>query len=260
MITRSRALLAVALTAALSSLGGLSATAVEPVAATASSGCSLAATQLLAANGIDKSASQVDYSCGLGQVSVTATGTDGTEQTFTEEVSAVEDDLGTRAVACDPTQPPTRTIVSELQVNIYLCIVYGQENDPVNGSWAQSIDVDWTVYPGWNSAQSRVSTIPSEGSPTLTGTITSQKQNGILPPTELSSALFTMNGNDSATGYVVGGLNTNGSHSVKMEDLEVTDPAYAFSRVIGPGEATPRFTCDTGQERCYYPNGQEAGL
>lgn len=230
-----------------------------PSAATAD--CSAAAATLLEDNGADPESATFDYSCGLGAVNATVTAADGSEHAYNQELAASDTgDVAARAVACDPTQPPTRTIVSELQVNIYLCVVYGQDNHPTNGSWARSIDVDWTVYPGWNSAQSRVSTIPSGGWPTLSGTITSQKQNGVLPPSELSSALFTMNGNDAATGYVVGGLNTGGSHSVKMEDLEVTDPTYSFNSVIGAGETTPRFTCDTEQERCYYPNGEEAGL
>ncbi|PPI47069.1 hypothetical protein C5D18_04555 [Rathayibacter tritici] len=69
-----------------------------------------------------------------------------------------------------------------------------------------------------------------------------------------------MSGNDVQAGYVVGGLTTGGSHSVKMEDLEVSDPTYSFNHVVGVGEATPRFECDSEQERCFYPNGEEAGL
>lgn len=163
-------------------------------------------------------------------------------------------------VNCDPTEPPFRSIVSELQVNIEHCVVYGQQGHPTNGSWSRSILVDWTVYPGWNSAQSRISTIPSAGSPTLRGTVTSQRQNGILPPTELSSAAFSLTGNTSATGYVVGGLTSNGSHSVKTEDLDVTDPTYSFNFYVGDNIPTPRFTCDTSEQRCYYPGGQEAPL
>jgi hypothetical protein len=261
MRTRSKALLATLLTVGLTSIGAAtSASAAEPPSV-ATSDCASAAAQLLQDNGVDSATAAVDYACGLGEVTATATTPDGSEQTFTQEAPPSESgSIVARAVPCDPPQPPTRTIVSELQVDIYLCVVYGQTNSPTNATWARSIDVDWTVYPGWNSAQSRVSTIPSEGSPTLTGTITSQKQNGILPPTELSSALFTMNGNDVATGYVVGGLNPDGSHAVKMAALEVTDSTYSFNAVIGDGETTPRFTCDTSQQRCYYPNGEEAGL
>jgi len=45
-----------------------------------------------------------------------------------------------------------------------------------------------------------------------------------------------------------------------MQDFEVSDPTYAFNAVVDAGEVTPRFECDTEQERCYYPNGQESGL
>ncbi len=222
--------------------------------------CTQSATQLLEKKGLDAATVAADYSCGLGEVDVTVMDSEGTVQNFSTEIPAgSNDEVSSRAALCTGA-PNTRTIVSELQVDIFLCVTYGQVNSPTNGSWSRSIDVDWTVYPGWNSAQSRVVTAPSAGAPTLTGTITSQKQNGIFPPTELSSAAFSMNGNDAATGYVVGGLNTGGSHAVKMEDREVTDSAYSFNKFIGAGETTPRFSCDTSEQRCFYPNGEEAGL
>lgn len=247
---------------------GVSPVAADPeVGASTSGSCEGLAVDLLEQNGFTVEDGEVTYTCAPGTVGVSQTHQDGTEVAFVEEVdgassSAARDTAALAAVNCDAVNPPTRTIVSELQVDLYLCAVYGQVNSPEFGSWTRSIQIDWTVYPGWNSAQSRISTIPSEGSPTLTGTVTSQKQNGVLPPTELSSAAFTMQGNDSATGYVVGGLNTDGSHSVKMEDLYVTDADYAFDQAIeGSGQdVTPRFSCDSSANRCFYPNGEEAGL
>ncbi|WP_146085045.1 hypothetical protein [Rathayibacter tritici] len=226
--------------------------------------CAAAAGNLVEQNGVKLAGTSIEYSCGLGAVSVEVLAKDGSTYSFSEQLSPAASTTSSsgqalRAVNCVDA-PPTRTIINELQVDINLCVIYGQVDSPVNDTWTRSIIVDWTVYPGWNSAQSRISTIPSEGSPTLTGTVTSQRQNGVLPPTELSSAAFTMSGNDVQAGYVVGGLTTGGSHSVKMEDLEVSDPTYSFNHVVGVGEATPRFECDSEQERCFYPNGEEAGL
>ena len=49
--------------------------------------------------------------------------------------------------------------------------------------------------------------------------------------------------------------------AVRMDDLSITDFDYQFSaQIADPTLFTPRFHCDTNVERCYYPNGEEAGL
>ena len=122
-------------------------------------------------------------------------------------------------------------IVSELQVNMEFCVTYGQ-NDPMNGSWARSIQTDWLAFPGFPSVQNRINVIPSEGSPTLTGTIAVQKQRGITPPSELITALFIVSNWAPVTGFLVGGITEGGSYSVKMADLQVTDPTYGFDAFV----------------------------
>ncbi len=223
--------------------------------------CATAAQNLVDTNGAS-SAAGYDYTCGAGSVSVVISpGTASSTRLETQSEDA--DDEGTiqpRAVNCDPTAGPTRTIVSELQDNIEFCVVYGQVDSPTNGTWSRSIIADWTMYPGWNSAQNIIHTIPSEGSPTLAGTVSSRKQNGIFPPTVLATSAWSNTGNVTTSGWNVGGLNTGGSHSVAINDLEVTDPTYGFNNYIGDDIPSHRFTCDTEMERCYYPDGQEAGL
>lgn len=152
-------------------------------------------------------------------------------------------------------------IISELQVNMEFCVIYGQNEHPTNGSWARSIQTDWIAFPGFPSVQNRINVIPSEGSPTLTGTITVQQQRGIAPPLELTSAISTVSNGAPVTGFLVGGITEGGSHSVKMADLQVTDPTYGFDALVdNPDVVTPRFSCDTADQRCFYPDGQEAGL
>lgn len=223
--------------------------------------CATAAQNLVAAS--DRSAAGgYDYTCGAGAVSVVvAPGTESaTRLEAASDEAADEGTVQASAVNCDPTAGPTRTIVSELEDNIEFCVVYGQVDSPENGTWSRSIIADWTMYPGWNSAQNVIHTIPSEGAPTLAGTVSSRKQNGVFPPTVLATSVWSNTGNTTTSGWDVGGLNTGGSHSVAINDLEVTDPDYGFNNYIGDDIPSHRFTCDTEMERCYYPNGQEAGL
>lgn len=223
--------------------------------------CAVAAQNLVESSDAS-TAGGYDYTCGAGSVTVVvAPGTDKAARLeATNQDAADESAIQSLAVNCDPTNGPTRTIVSELQTDIDFCVVYGQIDSPQNGSWSRSIIVDWTMFPGWNSAQNVISTIPSEGTPTLAGTVSSRKQNGILPPTVLATSAWSNFGNTTTSGWNVGGLNTGGSHSVAINDLEVTDPTYGFNNYIGDDIPSQRFTCDTEMERCYYPNGQEADL
>ena len=225
------------------------------------SACAAAAETLVESNDAH-AVDGYDYACAGGSVSVVvAPGTaDSARLTTTDEDALDGKAVQPLAVNCDPTGGPIRTIASELQDNIEFCVVYGQVDHPTNGTWSRSILVDWIMYPGWSSAQNVIHTIPSEGSPTLEGTVSSRKQNGILPPTALATSLWSNTGNQTTSGWNVGGLTTGGSHSVAINDLEVTDPSYGFNYYIGDDIATHRFTCDTEQQRCYYPNGEEAGL
>lgn len=223
--------------------------------------CDAAVQQLLEANGESSDAAH-EYTCAGGQVSVVVAPDSASAKRLSGEFAPAESgsDVGTRAVNCNPLDGPTRVIVSELEDNIDFCVIYGQEDSPTNGTWSRSIIVEWNMYPGWNSAQNQIRTIPSEGSPTLSGTVSSRKQNGILLPTTLATSAWSNTGNTVTTGWNVGGLTSGGSHSVAINDLEVTDPTYGFNNYIGNDIPSHRFECDTEQERCAFPNGQEAPL
>lgn len=161
---------------------------------------------------------------------------------------------------CSQYVAPIRTIISELQDRVELCVGYGQNNSPVNGTWKNGIDIEWNMYPGWPAAQNKVKTIATSGYPELYGTIATRKQNGILPPTTLAIADFYNVGNQTTTGWV-GELNTAGSHSLAIYPNYVVQPDKAFSFTFtNPQVAGHRFTCDNLQKRCYFPNGNEASI
>lgn len=67
-------------------------------------------------------------------------------------------------------------------------------------------------------------TIPSAGSPTLSGTVTSRKQNGFFPPTNIAHASWTNYGNTTTSSYAVGGLTQDDSYSLAIADLDVWLP------------------------------------
>jgi hypothetical protein len=67
-------------------------------------------------------------------------------------------------------------------------------------------------------------------------------------------------GNTTTSGWNAGTLTTGGSHSVSINDLKVTNSSRGFDHYIGDDIASHRFSCDTKQQRCYYPNKNETGL
>lgn len=214
-------------------------------------------------------AAPFDFACVGKQVSVTVRSPQGST---TVESAVQYQDVANSArsrtssalavAAAAPTCPasPVRKIVSELQENIDLCVIYGQSGSPKYGTWARRIVVYWTMYPGWKSAQSKIQTISSAGQPTLRGTVTSRKQNGIFAPTALAHTAWVNYGNATTAGYAVGGLTQNSSYSLALADLDVKDSSYAFEKYIGTETDSHRFTCSTSMQRCYFPGGKEAGL
>lgn len=154
-----------------------------------------------------------------------------------------------------------REVRSELEDFIFGCARYGEYNQDTGAIiWERSITYEWTMYTGWPSAQNKLRTIPSVGSPTMSGTFTSYKQNGILPPDSLDLTAFTNVGNTTNSGWNVGSLNTGGQFSVWMGDIVIKDTSKNYEQYFEGYVPSHRFTCDSGVQRCYYPNGQEAGL
>lgn len=236
-----------------------------------SSACSTMASLVLEEGGVAPETASYDYVCTPGVVTVEVTAPDGSVSTLTEDADVVAEQLpasaigAARASTCSIFGAPTRTIVSELQVNVDACIGYGQNNHPQNGSWLRTAKVEWTVYTGYNSIQNKlrlISTEAANGDVWLFGTLTLQKQNGIGIPGDLSSSVFDIrSGNPPVDAAYLPGTTSWGSHAVRMDDLSVTDFDYQFSaQVSDPTLFTPRFHCDTNVKRCYYPNGEEAGL
>ena len=233
--------------------------------------CAAMAKVVLEEGGVVPADVAYDYVCSPGVVTVDVTSAEGTVDTFTEQSSIVAEELpssaldSARAPACSIFGEPTRTIVSELQVNVDACIGYGQENHPQNGSWLRSAKVEWTVYTGYNSVQNQLRVISTEaatGDVWLFGTLTLQKQNGIGIPSDLSSSVFDIrSGNPPVDAAYLTGTTTWGSHAVRLDDLSITDFDYQFSAEgADPTLFTPRFHCDTNANRSFYPNGEEAGL
>jgi hypothetical protein len=152
-------------------------------------------------------------------------------------------------------------IKSELQDFTWGCINYGQINlDTGEIVWERHIDIEWNMYPGWNSPQNTLRTIPSAGSPTMSGTFTTYQQNGILAPIPKSASLFSNYGNDFTSGWNPGGTTQDAKYSVWMGDVNIQDNAKAFDEYFDGVINGHRFECDSELERCYFPNGEEAGV
>lgn len=235
-------------------------TSTAPTPVTTSTSCKDLAEEFAAADGLD-TAGGIEFAC--TPTALVVQEEDSNAKIQRELVPAEQQTLRATAAAssvCDPTKMPERYIVSELESNVYFCVLYGQVNSPINGTWTRSINVEWIMFTGWNSAQNKIRTVPSAGTPTLKGTVSSQKQNGVLPPTKLATSLWSNKGNTTTTGWNVGGLTRSGSHSVVINDLHVTDPGKGYKIFVGGNIATHRFTCNTGTKRCYYPNMKEAPL
>jgi len=252
---------------ALMGVSPADAATIAPKGGTVTGATCLQATQALLRSEQVETTAPVDFTCTGDSVSATVNPGSARPQDLSGQVTdtpsakrttSAQNGASATAATCVPA--PVRTISSELQDNIDFCVIYGQVNSPTNGSWEREIVVYWDMYPGWPSAQNRIQTIPSAGSPELYGTITSRKQNGILPPSVERVVTFSNTGNVKTTGYVSGLDNGSGSFSVALGDLAVTDPSYSFSKYIGTEIDSHRFHCDFRAEKCSFPNGQEAGL
>jgi len=253
-----RAAGATSIVTALLLIPAIPATALEPTDAGGS--CASEAASVAESAG---ASSGYDFVCAPGVVTVQIPSEDGSSLTETAEVPLVEAPTAQqRSDYCGLNTPETRTIVNELQVNIDFCVIYGQSGDPQNGSWSRSLKVEWTAYPGYPSTLNRlrtISTFANIGQVTLWGSIHSQRQNGILPPSTLTSAVLELRNGYAVNGWEMYGTNTNGTFAIRVEDFEITDFDYGFNAPVNmPPSYTPRFVCHNDTQRCFYPNGQEA--
>jgi len=284
---KSRSAIAAAITLGLIVAGGAPAFAADQ-SETSSSICADIAKAALAEEGVTADDSgTVSFACLGNQVVATVDANTPGSQRVTREVefegeqdTAKETDpnsvaagdvpgeplavpLAADAAVADPclTGEHQREVRSELEDFIWGCARYGEYNQDTGAIiWERSITYEWTMYSGWPSAQNKLRTIPSVGSPSMSGTFTSYKQNGILPPTSLALTAFTNAGNTTTSGWNVGSLDTGGQFSVWMGDIVIKDTSKNYEQYFEGSVPSHRFTCDSGAQRCYYPNGQEAPL
>lgn len=260
-MTQKLSLLAFAAIAALLAVGSTTpALAAEASFATqlpASTYCADVAQVVAEDAGVPASATY-DFACVSDVVSLAAT-VGGKKVASTVELSAVESSVsadGGFTTLATPTclRSPERRISSELQNEIDFCVIYGQGGAT---PWARHIVMYWDLYTGWNSAQNKIQSIPGTGTPTISGTLTSRKQNGLLPPTNLAVVGWSNKGNQTTSGYL-GGFTSSGSHSVQIYVMSVYDPQKAFRVDVNTRIDSHRFTCDSSKKRCYFPGGREA--
>ncbi|MDZ8202730.1 hypothetical protein RZO50_14510 [Microbacterium sp. SSW1-59] len=221
-----------------------------------------------------------EFACLGDQVVVTANS--GTEEELRVNVGIQYSDQTTETSPTDASQPTLevpftstaaandfcdyggydREVVSELQDDTWGCLLYGEYNQSTGAIiWQRHIEYEWNMYAGWPSAQNKLRTIPSTGSPKMTGTFTSFKQNGWwAPPTSLASSTFTNVGNTATEGWVVGQLDEDGQFSVGMGDINIVDTQKGYNQYFEGTIHSHRFTCQSSNQRCFYPNGEEAPL
>jgi hypothetical protein len=266
MTKRRLSLVALGVMAVAAPLAAAAPASAAP-AAPISASCADAASIVVEDAGVTANGDGLNFTCGPSDVSVTGTTTAGSpiKLAAPRTAPAAKESFATTAV--DETNciadgsTDTRTIVSELEVNMNFCLAYGQLNSPENGDWTRTVSVDWTSYPGWPSAQNRVTTVPAAGAPVLSGFIIPRKQNWPTGPNDLNGGVgFTNYGNSTTTGWNVGGFTAGGSHSIQMENMSISDATYGFSAPVDNAIVTPRFNCDSELQRCAYEGGLEAGL
>lgn len=247
--------------------------AAQPGGSDANVGCARVVQVVAKARGVDTTEGNATFACLGDQVVFTVHADNGSaervqstvryaDQVTTREVSpdksVVSVPLDATEVVCGEYE---REIKSELETLIWGCLEYGEFDwDTGTRIWTREINYEWTMYPGWPSVQNKFRTIPVVGSPTWYGNFLTQKQNGILPPTALAYSAFANYGNQSTSGWVVGGITDDGSHAAGLSDTNIVDSQKGYNEYFDGTILTHRFTCDSELERCYYPNGEEAGL
>jgi hypothetical protein len=220
--------------------------------------CARAAKSVLDEHGV--STDSFDFGCVAGTVKVETASAAFLRQAPADAAATPPPALleGSADLNCDPTEPPNRHIANELNFWAQFCVVYGHGTEGSADFWARSIWTTWDLFTGWPSTQNKINTQPVASVPKLQGTVSARRQAGVFPPIVVATSLWSNTGNQTTSGWVVGGFTTGGTYSVALNDLEVTDSQKAFHMYIGDEIASMRFMCDSGEKRCYYPNGQEA--
>lgn len=182
-----------------------------------------------------------------------------------EAVSAMAS--STSADDCSYDQEPVRTIISETSEEMQFCIFYGQTNDPVNGSWVETINTRATVNLQYLSHNVTIRTLGGGSTTaTWTGAVTFERH---LSPTNYQfedATSFRIEDTWTprlAANTWIGdyeGQWTEGISSmiISLENMHVSQPAAAFSIDIPQSVTTHRFQCEWANDRGVWPNVQEA--
>jgi hypothetical protein len=201
---------------------------------------------LQAAQDLESSGQSGDYACLV------------TTPTAETEKAASTSRIAGDVVGCYDTTP-TRTIYGEYSSEVVFSIIYGQVDDPVNGSWSNCIDGTFTIglQDISHLATLTAYSVMHNGAVDLSGNITMEHMNGILPSATVDSLGYTkLSGNGFSYSGYLGGTG-NGVYSAKMGNMTIMDYDKAHEFSLDVDLSTYRFLCNIG-EQCRYPDGAEA--
>ena len=268
--------LVVALALSASVVVPMSAQAGEPLSACGIAANNVAATEEAVAAGVVLEG-PLSFSCAPGGVTVASTDADGNITAVYEEVvddqnpesSAYNQARQASPRTVDPVcgniaTNPRRSIADIYTGRVDFCVIYGQTNSPVNGSWSRSIYNTLTVnlqsVTHLLTFSSFMDGIDAGGAAELSGFIYMRNNQGITPPVVTDNLVFNLSEGASTANFsaYIGGT-SNGIYHVNVSDMTVSDYTYAVTIPIASEANTYRFLCQTG-EQCLYPDGAEAPI
>lgn len=244
--------------------------AAAPTQSDPATACAEAVDDLVESEGVDGQR-EINYSCtSSGIVVQDAEGDTVAEEQVEESSDVYKAFTSSEPTECGITTEPERTILNRLQVNIQACVIYGQNNSPINGTWESSTNVLVEFYPHFTTYEHRITIRPETfDRTTVSGRTQAYQHRGILPPEKYYATWgwWVTSGDPdfgSATFTAVLLLPDeelyDGIYSVKFENITVRVAEKSFSVPIQGDWDTPRFFCEAEEELCYFPNGEEAPI
>jgi hypothetical protein len=210
--------------------------------------------------------SSYNFTCSETGTIVTGYDADGSLIATLEETYDADEDVSAGRSAlftCTAASSPTRDITSRFTSEINFCIIYGQNNSPVNGSWTENQTIRWQIglQRTWHPVDFRVTPSGSFDYPTSwDGVLTMQHQNGIFPPNDVESNEIGKSayGQFTALGGAGGTpLSETGTYAIRIHDMAVFNSRYNFSSDVAFSVTSQRFVCANDQQ-CEWPNMEEA--
>lgn len=154
---------------------------------------------------------------------------------------------------------PVRTIWAPSSSDIVYGVIYGQANDPTNGSWSNCIDLTFTIGLQTDKHIFGLSafSVLRNYNVDLSGGITLEQMEGLLPSRTVDSTGYS---NLSGDGFnftgSMGGTH-NGTYIFKLGNMKIQDYERAHTFNLNLDLSTYRFLCTPG-DSCRYPDGKEA--